>query len=206
MDYWTHGVVMNTASPMSNADVRAHVLREFYDQEMHGQFRGFNPADFAGRMGIPARQVEVALKYLVDMGLLNGRYVLGTDVPVVFGITALGMDLVDSPRKFANVEINQQIVQISGDVYAPITQAQNAATVTQDFGNLSVAVEQRQDLSTQEKKTLMGMLSELSQIFQKKEISLARINEILAYMKKYTWLYPVVTEIVNRIWKTLAPT
>jgi DNA-binding transcriptional ArsR family regulator len=190
---------MGIATPMRNADVRAHVLRELYDQEMRGEFHGLSPKDFAMRIGVPQRQIEVALKYLVDMGLLKGTYVVGTDVPIVFGITALGMDVVDNPRKFPDVEVTQQIVQVSGDVYSPITQVQGSSTVIQSFGDLSNEVDKHQEVPPEERSELKHRLEELTHLFDEDSVSRTRLNEILSYLRKYSWLYPTAVEIVRKM-------
>ena len=193
---------MSIASSMSNADVRAHVLRELYDQEMREGFRGFNATDFAKKVGVPQRQVEVALKYLVDMGLVNGTYVIGTDVPVIMGITALGMDVVDNPRKFPNIAVTQQIVQVSGDVYSPIMQVQGSSNVIQKFGDLSNEIDKHQDIGLAERKEIKHKLEELQSLLNQDDMSRARLNHILDYLKKYSWVYQPAVEIVRKV---LAP-
>jgi predicted nucleotide-binding protein len=72
------------------SEVRLDVLRHFYEQEMKGSYEGLNVAEFAQKQRIPQRNVEVAARHLVDLGLLKGEYVAGTDVPVIMGITAAG--------------------------------------------------------------------------------------------------------------------
>jgi predicted nucleotide-binding protein len=72
------------------SEVRLEVLRHYYEQEMKGSYQGLDVAEFAQKRGIPRRNVEVAVKHLVDSGLLNGEYVAGTDVPVVMGIATEG--------------------------------------------------------------------------------------------------------------------
>lgn len=57
---------------------------------MKGSYQGLNVAEFAQKWGTPQRKAEVAVKHLVDSGLLDGEYVAGTDVPIVMGITAQG--------------------------------------------------------------------------------------------------------------------
>lgn len=186
---------------MSNADVRARVLREFYDQEMRGEHRGIESGDFARQHGIPQRQVEVALKYLVDMGLLRGFYVLGTDVPVIMRITALGLDVVDNPRRFPEIEINPQIIQISGSVYGPIGQARDQSQVVQTIGGFSELeqlIDRRDELEQEEKMKLRGLLQELERELQQDSFSRSKVGKLLEVFRTYDWLFPLVKQMVTK--------
>ena len=74
-----------------NEEIRQRILKHFYDQEMAGTHLSIDVGEFAKTLQVPARQLEVALKILVEAGFLKGTFVVGTDVPIVFGITARGM-------------------------------------------------------------------------------------------------------------------
>lgn len=88
---------------MENSEVRSHVLRELHSQEMQGVPLRIDPTGFANRIGAQRRQVEVALKNLVDMGWLDGEYVAGTDIPVIASITAAGVIAAEqSPQSEAS--------------------------------------------------------------------------------------------------------
>jgi len=186
---------------MKNPDVRAHVLREFYDQEMRNEYHGIDSADFAKRIRVPQRQIEVALKYLVDTGLLKGTYVAGTDVPRVFGIAALGMDVVDNPSKFRDIEINQQIISVSGPVYGPITQAQQSSHVTQDWGDVTVDIDRHEGITSEERESIKRIVKDLEKLLSQDNISQSRLQEILTSLKRYNWLYPIILNIVQKILK-----
>ena len=191
---------------MDNTDVRAHVLREFYDQEMLSGCGSIDPGKFAERLGVPRRQVEVALKYLVDMELVKGEYVAGTDVPVTMGITALGMDFVDNPR-IGQYEINQQIIHVAGPVYGQITQAQAASEVTQtqvigSFVHLEQLVDNHHEIEASAREALKQCLREIHNELEHEQISTSRLGKLLEQAKQYSWLYPLVIETILKALKT----
>lgn len=194
---------------LKNSEVRAHVLREFYDQEMRGEFRGLDLAELAKRIGVPVRQVQVALKYLVDMGLLNGQYVLGTDVPIVMGITALGMDVIDDPQKFlGRFEINQQTVEIMGPNYGQIAQGQQGSMIGQTqalntFEEAERLIDARDGVSSPEKEQLKTSVKEIDFELKKDRFSVDRIKTLLGSLRKYEWLYPLIVNLVERSLKSL---
>jgi hypothetical protein len=194
-----------TGRQLRNSDVRAHVLKDYYDKEMRGEQGGINPEEFAKRLGVPRRQVEVALKYLVDMGLLNGTYVLGTDVPITWGITSLGMDVVDNPEKFQNrFEINQQTINISGDVSGQIAQVQGQSQVVQTANNLEDLkrlVDNHTEVPLPEKVVLKDQLQAIQQELQKDQISTKTIGKLMQPLQKYEWLYPLALDVVTKLIK-----
>lgn len=189
---------------MKNSEVRAHVLKEFYDQEMRNEYRGID-SEFGKHLGVPRRQVEVALKYLVDMGLVKGTYVGGTDLPVTMGITALGLDVVDEPQKFSDqYEITQQVIQVTGSVYGQIAQAQQQSQVTQvqyNFQDLERLIEGHTELAASERQDLKDRLIEIEQELRKDSFSQSKVRRLLESMKKYEWLFPLVVEAIVRLMK-----
>jgi hypothetical protein len=189
---------------VKNSEVRAHVLKEFYDQEMRNEYRGID-SEFGKHLGVPRRQVEVALKYLVDMGLVKGTYVGGTDLPVTMGITALGLDVVDEPQKFSDqYEITQQVIQVTGSVYGQIAQAQQQSQVTQvqyNFQDLERLIEGHTELAASERQDLKDRLIEIEQELRKDSFSQSKVRRLLESMKKYEWLFPLVVEAIVRLMK-----
>lgn len=100
---------------MKDADVRAHVLKWYYEQEMSGTHHQMGIADFAKRLKLSRRQVEHALEYLVETGLLFGEKYAGSDVPYVLEIAPQGIDFVGDPEKFGDrYEINRQLIEVTG--------------------------------------------------------------------------------------------
>jgi len=194
---------------MDNRDVRAHILKEFYDQEMRDEYRGTDPGEFAQRLGVPKRQVEVALKYLVDMGLIKGEYVASTDVPVTMGIAALGLDLVDDPKNSDGLyEINQQIIQVTGPVYGQIAQAQAGSEVTQtraigNFVHLEQLVDSHHEIGASEREALKQCLREIHDELEHEQISTSRLGKLLEQAKQYSWLYPLIIEMIMKTLKTV---
>lgn len=178
-------------------------MRGLYEQEMRGGYSGIDPADFANRLGVPQRQVEVALKYLVDVGLLKGEYVISSDVPLIAGITASGIDFVENPKRLGGgYDVNQQIIQVTGPVYAPIAQAQGGSQISQvvdSFRDVELAIDAHTEVPEPERAVLKERLRKLEQALRQDQISKSRLSGILQHLKKYAWLYPLIIQLLIKI-------
>jgi len=87
---------------MDDSEIRQRVLAKYYEMDKTGEPLLVSIGGWAESWGVPKRQVGFALKYLVDKGLLNGEYVAGTDIPLVMGITAAGIDAFESYQEQAS--------------------------------------------------------------------------------------------------------
>ncbi|MGO9643660.1 MAG: TIR domain-containing protein [Candidatus Bathyarchaeia archaeon] len=81
---------------MEQSEIRFNVLKEFYVQKLKGGNVSINIEEWTKRWEVSRREIEVALIYLVERGLLSGTFVGGTDVPIVMDITSSGMEDYES--------------------------------------------------------------------------------------------------------------
>jgi hypothetical protein len=84
---------------LNQSQVRFHILKECYEQKMKVGIVSPDSAKWAESWSVSKREIEVAIIYLVKRGALNGEFVGGTDVPVVWDISDIGMDDYESQLK-----------------------------------------------------------------------------------------------------------
>src|SRR5271167_109870 len=151
---------------MTNDEIRAKILRIFYDFEMN------RPGEYASTVYLPQQLVDVPqnlidtnLLYLCDSGLLHGTaFTFGTATPAMAKITPRGIDVVEKPELANQYSINLQILKV-GAVYGQVAQASQGATITQiqtmTFDDLRKMVQDRQDIDADEKSAIQKILNEL---------------------------------------------
>lgn len=169
---------------------------------MKGEGIRLDKDKFAQLLGIPVRHVEVALKYLVEAGLLKGTFRIGSDVPFIFGIATMGIDFVENPTKFGGkFAINQQTIQVGGNVYGSIAQAQENSQTVQTivtFEDVEKLIEQHKEVDPPEREKIKELLGELRNELSKESHSSSRLTTLLEHFKKYGWLYYPLLELATK--------
>jgi len=77
---------------MDQSELRLRILKEYYEAERDGRNVSLDVEGLAKSWGVTKREIEFGVIYLVRGNLLRGEFVAGTDVPVVLGLTSIGVD------------------------------------------------------------------------------------------------------------------
>ena len=187
---------------MTNDEIRAKILRIFYDFEMN------RPGEYASTVYLPQQLVDVPqnlidtnLLYLCDSGLLHGTaFTFGTATPAMAKITPRGIDVVEKPELANQYSINLQILKV-GAVYGQVAQASQGATITQiqtmTFDDLRKMVQDRQDIDADEKSAIQKILNELETNAKQETLTRKFMDESLKALAKYGWIIPPLTEVLK---------
>lgn len=101
---------------MNSEDIRLAILRDAYNRTKKGETVLFSPQQYSTESGIPEDDVKLALRYLIDKNLLNGRITTSIGGPPIFeiiSITKIGMDWVEHPQQSPKP---QPVLDLSRDV------------------------------------------------------------------------------------------
>ena len=152
---------------MQNDEIKAKILRIFYDWEMTHPGDNLNTGYLPQQLsGVSKNLIDTNLLYLCKSHLLEGvSGGFGTGpTPSEAQITPRGIDVVEKPELANQYSINLQILQV-GTVYGQVAQASQGATITQTqtmtFDGLRRMVQDRQDINNDEKETIKKILDEL---------------------------------------------
>jgi len=91
---------MSSAVTVSNADVRARILKDLYERMMKQEEPLGNEREYASSIGISETLAKVNLQYLVESNLVKGEVIFspGTTKPqtvIVSGLTSYGIEAVE---------------------------------------------------------------------------------------------------------------
>jgi hypothetical protein len=187
---------------MRNDEIRAKILRIFYDFEMTHPGEYMNPGYLPQQLaGISQNLIDTNLLYLCDSGLLHGEaYTIGSTTPGMVKITPIGIDVVERPDLANQYSINLQVLQV-GTVYGQVAQASQGATITQTqtmtFDDLRKIVRDREDIDTAEKETIKKTLDELETGAQQGTLTKKTVDAARNGLAKYGWLLPSLIAVLK---------
>ncbi len=186
---------------MNNDEIRWKLLATAYHQWMKNARVSMDVSQLAKELGISEHEVGINMRYLYDRGLLLGSLVLGTIVPLVFGITPSGIDFVEHPEAYqGRFAIRVQTINIDGDVYGQVAQG----TIVQQsqkiptYDEIRAIIGGREDIDDTEKAKLSEAVSELEKGISDGSITKGRLDQLKDYLTKYDWLWSLLADIIRK--------
>jgi hypothetical protein len=196
---------------MRNDEIRAKILRVFYDFEMHHPGEYMNTSNISQQLrDVPKRLIDTNLPYLYDSELLHleGPTVEGRGIyrpyratpPRTAKITLIGINVVRIPELANKYAINVQRLQV-GPVDGKVSQASQSSVITQTqtitFDYLREMVQARQEINADEKAVIKLILGALETTAQQGSLTKNFMDETLKVFAKYRWLIPPLTEVLT---------
>ena len=186
---------------MNNDEIRWKLLATAYHQWIKNGQVSLDGMRLARELGISEHEVGINLRYLYDRGLLLGELVAGTIVPIVFGITPSGIDLVEHPDAYQGAfAIRVQTINIDGDVYGQVAQG----TIVQQsqkiptYNEIRAIIREREDIDDSDKAKLTEAVSELERGISDGSITKTRLDQLKDYLSKYDWLWSLLAEMIRK--------
>src|SRR2546425_3177950 len=97
---------MSSTVTLSNADIRARIMKDLYERTMKQEEPPGNEREYATLLGVSETLAKVNLQYLVESNLVKGDVLFGlgttlTQTVIVSGLTPYGIEAVEgvSSRK-----------------------------------------------------------------------------------------------------------
>jgi hypothetical protein len=186
---------------MRNDEIRGKILRFLYDFNSQSAGELIQIGYLKNELrDIDQNLVQSNLFYLYEKGLIEGKEVEWEKVPISVRISSDGIDAVENQRIASQYQINYQIMQI-GTMVGQVAQAGQGATITQTqamtFDDLRKIVQERQDMSNDEKETVKKILDELETAAQQEILTKKNIDTAKRALAKYGWLIPSLTEVLR---------
>src|SRR5208282_5102027 len=137
------------------------------------------------------------LYYLYRSRLIEGKGI-PQDLPVKIRITPAGIDVVENADIAKRYQI--QVLQI-GTNYGQVAQAGTGNTISQTqqitFSDLRKAVDDRTDISSEDKENIKTILTELDEGIQDGTITKKAIDSAKRALAKYGWLILPLSEVLK---------
>jgi hypothetical protein len=196
---------------MRNDEIRAKILRVFYDFEMNHPGEYMNTSNLPQQLSdVPKKLIDTNLLYLLDSELLHrealtveGRGIFRpyrATTPSTAKITLIGINVVRIPELANKYAINLQSLQ-ARTVYGQVTQASQKAVITQTqtitFDYLREMVQARQEINANEKAVIKLILDALETTAQQGSLTKNFMDQSLKIFAKHRWLIPPLTEVLK---------
>jgi len=186
---------------MDNKEIRAKILRVLYDHEMHRPGEWLHVVYLGQAIPDVDPNLFIAnLNYLYGSGLIE-RKGIPSDAPLIHvRIGVIGTDVVENAEKAKDYQINYQVLQI-GTNYGQVAQAATGNTISQTqqitFADLKKTVDDRTDISAEDKDNIKTILNELDKGIQDGTLAKKAIDSAKDTLAKYGWLIPPLTEVLR---------
>jgi hypothetical protein len=195
-------IVPSLVMAMRSDEIRAKILRIFYDFEMNHPGEYMNTSDLPQQLSdVSQKLIATNLLYLCDSELLRpkalaveGRGIYRpyrATAPGTAKITRIGINVFKIPELANKYAINLQSLQVR-TVHAQVTQTQ---TITFDY--LREIVQARQDVNANEKAVIKLILDALETTAQRGSLTKNFMDQSLRIFSKYRWLIPPLTEVLK---------
>ncbi|HUK50661.1 MAG TPA: hypothetical protein VLV18_06460 [Terriglobales bacterium] len=200
-----------TVTAMRNDEIRAKILRIFYDFELNHPGEFMNISDLHGQLrDVPRRLIDTNLPYLCDSELLKqeapgveggGIYrPYRATTPRTAKITLIGINVVRIPELANKYAINLPSLQ-TRMAYGHDTQASQLSAVAQTqpitFDYLREMVQVRREINADEKAVIKLILDALETTAQQGTLTKNFMDESLKVFAKHRWLIPPLTEVLK---------
>jgi len=189
---------------MSNAEIRAKILRAHYDLEMARPGDFFDPDLIPKLMpGVAQNLLDANLIYLYESGLIRGENVGGQVTPTCTRITPLGIALVERPNMYSDrFPINVQVLNVNTNL-GQVAQATSGASIAQtqtysSFGDLRRFVESRAELKDVERQEIEKVLTELEKMASERGLTQKIVDEAKKALAKYGWIIPPLMSVLSQ--------
>ena len=148
--------------------------------------------------------IDFNVFYLNDMKLAQILQISNRNWSKV-QITGKGIDVIEHKQKFSDEYpfIKTTIMQIQGDVNAPIIQATDSQVnfsqqVNDAFKQAYRMVESKIDMQPEQKEEVKKNLKALEEELRNKEVDLDKIQKTWAWIKRNAnWLVPTLTQVIS---------
>lgn len=153
---------------------------------------------------VTEKRVDFNIFYLRDKTLIELLQTMGTPW-VLAKITAYGIDVIEHQNNFKTQLpfIQTNIQNIQGNVNAPVIQAVGGSQVTFDqqitnaFSQANTIVEDRTDLSGEQKEEIKNYLKHLQEELGNKEPDAGKIQRLWKWLKQNaSWIVPTLATVV----------
>jgi hypothetical protein len=204
--------VPSGVTAMRNDEIRAKMLRIFYDFEMNHPGEYLDTSNLPQLLrSVPNKLIDTNLRYLFDLELLHAhaltvegkgifRPYRRATTPRTAKITIIGINVVRMPELANKYAINLQFLQ-ARTVHGKVRKAsQNAAIIqeqTLTFEALKRMIQDRQELTGNEKAVIKLILDALETTAQQGTLTKKFTDESLKIFSKYDWLIPPLTEVLK---------
>ncbi len=203
-----HSLVM----AMRNDEIRAKILRIFYDFETNHPGEYLDTSNLLQLLkDVPNKLLDTNLLYLFDFELLHpqaltveGRGIFRpyrrATTPRTAKITLIGINVVRIPELANKYALNLQLLQVR-TAYGKVTQASQNPAIMQEqtltFDALREMIQDRQELTANEKAVIKLILDALETTAQQGSLTKNFMAESLQVFAKYRWLIPPLTEVLK---------
>jgi len=189
---------------MSNAEIRAKILRAHYDLEMTRPGDFLDP-DLLPRLmpGVPRNLLDANLIYLYESGLIRGEQVVSQVTPICTRIAPLGIDLVERPQIYSGrFPISVQVLNVNTNL-GQVAQASSGASIAQtqtysSFEDLRRLVDGRTELKDAERQEIEKVLTELEKAASERGLTQKIVDEAKKALAKYGWIIPPLVSVLSQ--------
>ncbi|MHA1215685.1 MAG: hypothetical protein ACTSPG_10325 [Candidatus Hodarchaeales archaeon] len=180
---------------MDNKEIRASILKRLYDFHQKEPYNILELQDF--QLKVPENLLLGNLRYLNEKSLIEFKLDMGGHSGYA-RITAFGIDVVENPEQFeGQFSINFNLIQVGGDVNAPIVQGHQIDIVS-SFNKLTKIVEERRDIGEEEKGEILEKLGELREVLSSEQLNKSQLEKLEKFLSKYGWLFPMVLKAIRK--------
>lgn len=188
----------------SNDQVRVMIL-DFLHKELQEKPRDVtNKENIFQALGIPQKQLDFNMFYLEEKGLVE--LITSMEGWHCAKITAYGIDVIENKDAFKSQFpfINNTTIQVQGNNYGAIIQANNHSTVTfyqqisDAFKQAYERIETEQGLAPELKAQIKIKTKMLEEELNKAEPDAGLIQQSWKWIKQNAnWLVPTLTQVVT---------
>lgn len=189
---------------MSDDEVRHAILDLLYKEAKKDPYGGLYADKIQEALKVPISQMEFDASYLEQKRLITRSKLVGPSYWFA-SITARGTDLIENRQKYKNEFPFMQttILQIHGDVNAPIIQAVNSQVsfnqqINDAFKQAYIVVQAKADISNVQKAEIINdYLKPLEEELHKDDPDLGKIQRLRKWLgQNANWILPLIATVV----------
>ncbi len=188
----------------SNDQVRVIIL-DFLHKELQEHPRDVtNKENIVQALGVPQKQLDFNMFYLQEKGLVE--LITAMDGWHCANITAYGIDVIENKDSYKSEFpfINNTTIQVQGNNYGAIIQANNHSTIifhqqiSDAFKEAYEKIEKEQSLAPELKEQIKVKTKALEEELNKAEPDAGIIQQSWKWIKQNAnWLIPTLTQVVT---------
>ncbi len=198
---------------MRNDEVRAKILRVFYDFEANHPGEYMDTSYLTQQLSdVRKKLIDANLLYLCNSELLHPEALTvegsgiyrpyRATIPRTAKITIVGINVLRKPELASQYGINLQSLQVRA-LYGKVAQSNESATITQTptitFEYLREMVRARQEIDADEKAVIKMILDALETTALQGSLTKNFMDESLKIFAEYSWLTPPLTEVLKNV-------
>jgi hypothetical protein len=188
----------------TNDPIRHRILEILYGKATQGTDWRVTREELRRLLLIEDKLIDFNVFCLNEVKLAQIREIQGHNWSTVI-ITAKSIDVIENKQNFSDEYpfIKTTIMQIQGDVNAPIIQATDSQVnfsqqVNDAFKQAYRIVENKIDVQSEQKEDIKKNLKVLEEELQNKEADLGKVQKAWTWIERNAnWLVPTLTQVIS---------